>query len=222
MRLILNFKNLEQEEFIVSINNKKFKVVSVDNVLTVDYLDKGSYEISIVQNNCSSSSKILSWIIWGLTFFIRGIFNALILNAEAKWYKEISPYFISTTFNVDIEEDTEMTFFIKYKKYDEWLQPTFTCKEKPNIDVVYKLNTDEFLNGYNRFVKNVLSVELLLFIFLLYMLIIFIKVVNIAGIICCGVLLIGLIVLSVCLIKKQHNVLNKILEKAIKSEDCND
>lgn len=205
----------EDTSLLIKINEE---VKTIDN-LTSDISfnnEGGKLEIDIEQQISKSNIKPIYILIYFLTIIIQGVFNALLMNVESKWYRNIKAYCLKAKIYIDLQQDTNILLTYINSKYNEnkkmWALPTFKVKPDFAFNVSYVLNPCDFKNQYFNYVKRIVSVAvilIILFVFLLYIAVVNSKIIPI---IITSALILGVISLVMLLSINEHKRFLKLYQ----------
>ena len=193
MKLKVKCSVPEGEIIYLKINNEVKELYSFESFTTFNLNDKKEYILEVERRPDKSNRSLINLLIFIVTIFIQGLFNALLINDNRDWFNEIIPYGMKANIIINVNQIIENTNVGKI------------------TSVKYIKNIADLKNQYFNFVKRFLSVYALVLALLNFLLIIAIKN-NIlyAAIFIIFIMVLLLIVLIFALIKQYRklNILN--------------
>lgn len=223
--MILNISgNIPEDTSLLIKINKEVK--TIDN-LTSDISfnnEGGKLEIDIEQQISKSNIKPIYILIYFLTIIIQGVFNALLMNVESKWYRNIKAYCLKAKIYIDLQQDTNIRLTYINSKYNEikkiWALPTFKVEPDFALNVSYVLNPCDFKNQYFNYIKKLVSFAVILIILFIYLLKIAIVTSNIIAFIITSVLILSLLLTVILVSFNEHKRLKKLYQSFLKQNEA--
>ncbi len=213
MKLKVKCSVPEGEIIYLKINNEVKELYSFESFTTFNLNDKKEYILEVERRPDKSNRSLINLLIFIVTIFIQGLFNALLINDNRDWFNEIIPYGMKANIIINVNQDTEIDLVYVSSKCsnDRFIKPKLTTNVGKITSVKYIKNIADLKNQYFNFVKRFLSVYALVLALLNFLLIIAIKN-NIlyAAIFIIFIMVLLLIVLIFALIKQYRklNILN--------------
>ena len=106
---------------------------------------------------------------------IRGIFNIITFNVDQNWEKDISAFRVSGYMDVNLNENTEVSFSFKQGRYDKkahiFYEPTITCSPDMIISKLITPDAKAIARNHTSFLQNIASASVLFFALLIFLLI---------------------------------------------------
>ena len=208
MSIQINFKGITTESFSVSVNNENY-VVNDDSPNI--YISDSLYCATPVTVSMIKSPKpgFVSWLIWALTIGIQGIFHILLINTDADWRKNISPYIVIASFAVDDGVTTDISIGYDVKGEFKIIKMNFDTSVN-DVNIRYIFNPDELKNVYITYVRRICSVSFVSLFLFTYLLIIAIINNNVLCALICGIVCAGTVAIALYLIITEYKKIRAI------------
>lgn len=218
MKLTIVGKIPEGINLLIKFNEKKNILCSEDNTLEFDFNASGTYDIYIEQIPTSNPLKIRNLLFYLLTFLLQGVFNILLMNLDFNWWKDLNPFSIKSKLEVNLNSDCSIDFIYNKSKFDyllkKWSEPNLIISGI-NCSTVVENNKYELVNGYMKYIKQLLSIFAIIIVMLTFFLYISVKNNIILAILFISILmffLVSLVIVLIVINYKKLRVFNKKLD----------
>lgn len=206
---------LDDDKFIVSVDDRTAEIDNIDTTAIFDVFSNQEYNVTISLVTPKSNRSILYILLFIFTAVLQGLFNMLFMNTNTNWFTNINAYTFSANFRIKPQQNSTINFaYTKSKCFEKsftYSMPEFRCSVK-NVDLSFAPNKEGIKNEFFNYVKRVISLDLILLIVMIFLL--FISVINdiLAAEIVCGTLVLGSALFPCFLIHSQYKKCKRILE----------